>query len=263
MWFIAQTLFRVAIGSIHAGRIFGIPVRLHSSLLIPGCLIVLGEYKVDGLVGAVCGVVLFCIIYSSLLLHELGHLAAARYIGIQAKGILLTWIGGVASMDGAPVRPAQEMFVIGAGPAVNLCIVAVLLPFVSLNSASLHVAAPSVLGFAGQALLVNIVMAAFNMIPVFPMDGGRLLRAALHFFLPLRMATGIALLVGIVLAILLGGFAAFAWGSVRLPVVFFIVICFGALEYLAIACGTMAAGAALPSLPPSGFAPEPSRHLLP
>lgn len=150
------------------GRVAGIPVRLHSSFLILGAALV-GWYALSsGLAAAVDGLVLAVLIFGSVVLHELGHALAARAFGIGTRDITLYPFGGIAALRGEPRSPAQELVVAGAGPAVNFVLAVLALPLALGGS-----------GLAITFLVVNLGMALFNLVPAFPMDGGRVLRALL------------------------------------------------------------------------------------
>lgn len=176
------------------GKVAGIDLRVHPTFLLLIPLLLLS----DGPQGLLLGAMLVTIV----VLHELGHALAARRVGIPTRDILLTPIGGIASLSRMPSRPQDEIFVTVAGPAVNVVLA-------SLGYFALLLAGP-VLPPLAQDLLVwfvleNVVLAVFNLIPAFPMDGGRLLRA----FLTLRSgdharATRTAAKVGRVMAVLLG-----------------------------------------------------------
>lgn len=148
--------------SITLGKIAGIDIKLHATFAI-WLLFVLFDpaYLVH-----------LPIVFSIVVLHELGHALTARRLGIQTRDILLTPIGGIASLTRMPRRPQDELLITAAGPAVNVVLAALTWPFLSLAT-----------GLTGVLLelffMYNVVLAAFNLIPAFPMDGGRLLRAFL------------------------------------------------------------------------------------
>jgi Zn-dependent protease len=140
--------------------------------------------------------------FACVVLHEFGHALTARRFGVRTRRILLTPIGGMAEFESIPRNPRQEMAIALAGPAVNFVLIGLILLFVDFP-------APRdllLLSFAPQAVFkqlvfINLMLGCFNLIPVFPMDGGRVLRAALALRLPYLRATQIASRVGKALAV--------------------------------------------------------------
>jgi Zn-dependent protease len=141
--------------------------------------------------------------FGCVLLHEYGHALTARRFGIETEDITLYPIGGVARLRRLPRAPGAELLIALAGPAVNFGIVAALsvLGAVGLD----QLVADSMLGrFLDQLLMINLVLGLFNLIPAFPMDGGRVLRALLSGWLGRVQATTIAATLGRTLAVLFG-----------------------------------------------------------
>ncbi|MCB9765743.1 MAG: site-2 protease family protein [Alphaproteobacteria bacterium] len=176
-------------------RYRGIPLRLHGSFLLLGGLYVLWQLVSVGLSAAVFAAVFAALLFGSVLLHELGHAMMARRFGIRTRAITLYPFGGVASLEREPRNPTEELLVALAGPAVNVVLALVALPGVAL-------------GVPGASLFLgmNVVMAVFNLLPAFPMDGGRVLRAWLARREGYVRATARALQIG----------RWFAWGMVAL-----------------------------------------------
>jgi len=189
--------------SVPIGRAFGITLRLHVTFLIFLAFIAFGGFQDDGFSGAGWAVAMFSAIFACIALHELGHSVVAQQLGVQVKSITLYPIGGVAALRSIPENPWHEIAITLAGPMVNAAIACVLLPFTGLPSHLFLVAIPqSVPGLLLCLVQANITLFLFNLIPAFPMDGGRLLRAMLALVLSYRRATTIAATVGQGMAIL-------------------------------------------------------------
>jgi Zn-dependent protease len=189
--------------SLPIGRIFGISLRLHVTFLIFLAFIAYAGFTDEGLSGAGWAVAMFCSVFACIALHELGHSVVAQELGVQVKSITLLPIGGVAALRSIPENPWHEIAITVAGPMVNVAIACALIPFTGMPSHWLIVDMPrSLQGLLLTLTQANITLFAFNCIPAFPMDGGRLLRAMLALVLPYRQATTIAAMVGQGLAIL-------------------------------------------------------------
>jgi Zn-dependent protease len=170
-------------------------------LLLVGVLVSLAVAGAT-LAAAATGVVLVGCVFAVVVLHELGHALVARRFGSSTRQILLLPIGGVASMDRMPERPRDELLVALAGPAVNVVLAGVLAVIIAASGASFDPAGAGTLGEAllGELLWINVSLAVFNLLPGFPMDGGRVLRALLAIRLGRARATRIAGAVGRLLA---------------------------------------------------------------
>jgi stage IV sporulation protein FB len=181
--------------SFKLARIAGNDVCIHVTFFLLLAFIGLSAYATGGVTGAVQGVVFVSLVFLCVLLHEFGHALAARRYGIRTPDITLLPIGGVARLERMPEKPSQELVVAIAGPLVNVAIVIILLPFVSAQID------PRVIQHVGVGLLTklfvaNMVLVIFNMIPAFPMDGGRVLRAFLAMRMDYAKATHIAATIG-------------------------------------------------------------------
>jgi len=156
--------------------------------------------------GVLADLTLVTVIFACVVLHELGHALAARRFGVQTKDIILMPIGGVARLERMPKRPQEELVVALAGPAVNVAIAAVLLlitvPFIGISG--LQNPTSLATNLVGKTIAVNVAMIVFNMLPAFPMDGGRVLRALLSIRIGHLKATKIAAGVGQSMAVLFG-----------------------------------------------------------
>jgi len=169
------------------GRIAGIALYVHATFLLLLAWVAIGEYQSSrDAAAAARGVVFVIAVFATVVLHELGHALTARRYGIRTRDITLLPIGGVARLERMPREPRQELLVALAGPAVNVVIAGLLYLWLrisggvpafvdgaSLNGAFLERT------FAARLLAVNLWLVLFNLIPAFPMDGGRVLRALL------------------------------------------------------------------------------------
>lgn len=171
-------------------RVADIPVRLHWSFLLLAALYATSTYAASGAGKLVEGVILSVALFGSVVLHELGHALAARYFGIRTAHITLYPFGGVAALQSMPRSSGQELIVAIAGPAVNAALVSVFLPLAVWNGHFVFVALAA----------INVVMGVFNLLPAFPMDGGRVLRALLAIPMGFLGATRVAMRVGVVFA---------------------------------------------------------------
>lgn len=189
--------------SLPIGRVFGISLRLHVTFLLFLAFIAYGGFADAGVNGAGWAVAMFCSVFACIALHELGHSVVAQQLGVQVKSITLLPIGGVAALRNIPENPWHEIAITVAGPMVNAAIACLLIPFTGIPSHFLAMDMPqSVQGLLVCLTQANIMLFLFNLVPAFPMDGGRLLRAVLAIVLPYRQATTIAAMVGQGLAIL-------------------------------------------------------------
>ncbi|MDF3059591.1 MAG: peptidase [Rariglobus sp.] len=189
--------------SMNLFRIRGIQLSVHVSFLLLLAYVAWEGWTAAAWRGAVwmiCGVSLM---FVCVTLHELGHAAAARWFGIRVPRILLLPIGGMAEMDEIPRRPRDEIIIALAGPAVNYLIIGALMIFVRFPQGMEHLRylelTPA--GLGRYLVLANVIMGVFNLLPAFPMDGGRVLRALLAMRTSYLRATQIAAGVGKVLAL--------------------------------------------------------------
>lgn len=188
-------------------RIAGIDVYVHATFFILIAWIGLSYWFVEGSLAAViAGIGLILALFGCVVLHELGHALMARRYGIRTQQITLLPIGGVASIERMPEDPKQEIAVALAGPAVNLLIALGLWLWLSLGQALLQVDQLSLTGgpFLERLMVINVILGIFNLLPAFPMDGGRVLRAVLAMRMDHNRATQAAARVGQGLALWLG-----------------------------------------------------------
>lgn len=213
--------------SISLGRPFGIPTSIHWTFWILIIWIIYSNIS-QGQGGAetVWYILFVFAIFTCVVLHELGHSLAARRYGIRTRSITILPIGGVASLEKIPANPKHELVVAFAGPLVNIVIAAALWLILSL-SGNLNLIAENVEEMANinggnfllSLLLVNIMLVVFNMIPAFPMDGGRVLRAILAMNMSRIKATEWAVRIGQFFAILF-----VFWGFSSNPFLIFIAL---------------------------------------
>lgn len=188
-------------------RISGIDIYVHATFLVLIYLVGASYYNQQGTVAAVIyGVGYIIALFFCVVLHELGHSLAARHYGIRTRNITLLPIGGVAVLEKMPDDPRQEINVAIAGPAVNFVIAILLYLYLDLGGDPVMAEPPGQTGrsFIYRLMIVNILLGGFNLLPAFPMDGGRILRATLAFRMSRSEATQKAAGVGQFIAVGLG-----------------------------------------------------------
>jgi Zn-dependent protease len=193
------------------GRLAGINIYVHATFLL--VFPFMGEFSKGG-ARAIESLLLVASVFGCVVLHELGHALMARRFGIETADITLYPIGGVARLRRLPRAPGAELLIALAGPAVNFAIAAVLLLLGYLGAITLFFAG-SHTTFMGQLLAVNLILGLFNLIPAFPMDGGRVLRAILSIWFGRVQATRVAATLGRILALLFGASALY-WSQTPL-----------------------------------------------
>lgn len=206
--------------SWQVGSIFGIGIRIHITLiaLLVWSAVVAPISRAGTHQGFVQWTVLV-LVFACIVAHELGHALAARRFGFQTREILLLPIGGIAQMQRMPERPAQELLVALAGPAINVAIAGLLGAVIGAAGWRFGIPQPTPVGtFVVSLFWSNVALAAFNLLPAFPMDGGRVLRALLVTRFGREHATKLAGRIGKVLAILFV-IAGLTYGTVMLSVI--------------------------------------------
>src|SRR5919205_1975362 len=195
-------------GSFKVGRAFGIDVKVHwTFFLLLIFFAYVGLQNTGSLLGALIMIGLIVALFFCVLLHEYGHSLVAQRLGIEIQDITLLPIGGLARMKSLPERPIDEVKVAVAGPLVNVVLAPVFFGLALLFGGSLSVPTDilSGVGSLGQVFAalgtINVALVVFNLIPAFPMDGGRVLRGLLASRLGPVRATDISSAIGQVFAL--------------------------------------------------------------
>ena len=208
--------------SFPIGRLFGSEIRIHVTFLLLLAWIGISHYQQGGAQAAFQGLAFILALFACVVAHEFGHALAARRYGIRTPDITLLPIGGLARLERMPEKPGQEIVVALAGPAVNVVIAAALILIMNtrFDFEALRSLDNPALSFMMRLASVNIFLVLFNLIPAFPMDGGRVLRAVLALWYPRTRATNIAARIGQALAFVFG-FVGLMGGN---PLLIFIAI---------------------------------------
>lgn len=217
--------------SVKLFRIRGIDIKVHLTFVL---ILVWAAYRWsaitgEGIQGALFGVVAILLLFVAVTLHELGHSFQALKFGVKVRDITLMPMGGLARLEEMPDKPEQELRIAIAGPLVNFAIVAVLFALgvllqtravISLQELYTSLGQVSWNGMLAYLTMANLVIGVFNLIPAYPMDGGRILRALLAMKIDYGKATSIAVSVGQGLALLLGlwGFMSGTWTLVLIAI---------------------------------------------
>lgn len=215
-------------------QVGGTSVRVHYTFLLLLAWLGTVFWLQAGPVAALDGIVFVTLLFICVVLHEFGHVIVARRYGIETRDITLLPIGGLAALDRMPEKPTQEIVVALAGPAVNFAIAGILM---LLFGAKVDLTVPQVSAqfgadLASRLVTVNLALAIFNLIPAFPMDGGRVLRALLGFTMSYQTATRVAARVGQTLAIVFG-FLGLLGNPLLVLIAIFIFLAAGAEAYSA------------------------------
>jgi len=195
------------------GTFAGIDVYLHTTFfLLIGWIAISYWIQENSIAAVVSGMSFILALFGSVVLHEYGHALTARKFGVKTRDITLYPIGGVASLERIPDEPRQEFWVALAGPAVNAVIAAVLFIWIGISSAFQPLTSISLTGgsFIERLMITNLILVGFNLIPAFPMDGGRVLRSLLALRLEYTSATNLAASIGQGFAFLFGFIGLFS-----------------------------------------------------
>ena len=204
--------------SFRIARIAGIPIRVHATFFLLPLGVALSSSGAQGVRGGLLAALLILVLFVFVVLHELGHSLVAKGLGVRIRDITLLPIGGVARMETMPRAPLHEVLIAVAGPAVNFVLAAGFLGLDVALGLSFDRFDPLTPNLLVQGFAVNLMLGAFNLIPAFPMDGGRVLRGLLATVLGFRRATRVAVGIGQVF-----GATGIAIGIVR-PGLFWLAI---------------------------------------
>jgi Zn-dependent protease/CBS domain-containing protein len=203
---------RLTAGTIGAITLWGVPIRVHFTFVL--LLIFLLFIGIGGRQSGVMTALYVLALFASILLHELGHTLVARHYGIRTLEIVMYPIGGVSRPERAP-NAHEELPIALAGPLVNLLLAVAVAAWVASRHGFValeKLVEPTDANLAERIALGNLMLFLFNLLPAYPMDGGRILRSVLALRMPLEQATRIAAGAGQTLAILMG-LAGLLWGN--------------------------------------------------
>ena len=224
--------------SINLFRIRGIQLAVHGSFLLLLAYVAFKAWPEGGWPGLLLNVGMVLLFFVCVVLHELGHSFTAMHFGIGVRRILLMPIGGMAEFESIPREPKRELLITLAGPAVNFVIAGLLWLLVRLpedwRPFGFYDFPDGLVGLAQLLLHWNLLMGCFNLLPIFPMDGGRIFRALLASRLPYLRATRVASTVGKVLALIGGLVAALVFHNYVTAVLFVFIYAAGDAEYRAV-----------------------------
>ncbi|MGI8818926.1 MAG: site-2 protease family protein, partial [Gemmatimonadales bacterium] len=187
------------------GRIAGTEIKVHLTFVLFLAWWTLSGYRAGGPSGAITAALLLLALFACILLHEFGHILMARRFGVRTPDVILLPIGGVARLERIPDEPRQELLIALAGPAVTAALALIFYLMLRLTGGDAEVDQLSPLApFLNQLLVTNVWLLLFNLIPAFPMDGGRVLRALLASRMGMVRGTRVAAKLGQGLAVVGG-----------------------------------------------------------
>jgi Zn-dependent protease len=177
------------LSNINIGTFKGISLRLHSTFVILAAMFAANKLITEGIESALIASLLGVALFVSVFLHELGHAMAAKLYGIKTRSITLYPFGGIAAIENLPEDPTQEFWIAVAGPAVNFLIAGICTPLLLLHNEMLN-----------MIIFWNVLMGVFNLLPAYPMDGGRVLRSMLQRKYNFIRSTEIAIAISSIFA---------------------------------------------------------------
>ena len=211
--------------SFSIGRFGATTVRVHVTFFLLLAWIGVSAWQRGGANAAAISVLFIILIFACVVLHEFGHILAARRFGIETPDVTLLPIGGVARISRMPEKPAQELAVAVAGPMVNVVIAfSLFLILGTIEPDALSRIDDPQISFVVRLAAANIFLVIFNMIPAFPMDGGRVLHALLAMKLGRARATRIAALLGQALAFAFGLFGLVSGNPILIFIAIFVYV---------------------------------------
>lgn len=224
--------------SYRIARVAGVDIKIHITFFL---IVFLGAFQWGlerGVSGALFGATLILLLFACVTLHELGHSIVARYFRVPVREIILLPIGGIAFFEKQPEKPLHELLIAAAGPVVNVILAGLITILLGatvdvalLNEQGMVVGEEMTLSLTTLLLWLlaaNVMLVLFNLLPAFPLDGGRMLRALLAMFFGQTRATSIASTIGQAIAIFLGVFGVIT-GNIILALVA-VFIFFGASQ---------------------------------
>jgi Zn-dependent protease/CBS domain-containing protein len=223
---------RRAAGTLGTVRIFGVPVRLHFTFVL--LLVFLMFIGIGGKQTGAATALYIVALFASVLLHEIGHVLLARWYGVRTSEIVMYPIGGISRMESQP-KGRQELLISTAGPLVNLVIAIILFAtqrdFLPVETLRI----PTDANLIERIAIGNLLLGLFNLLPAYPMDGGRILRSVISFWKPEDEATQIAASAGQFLAVAMGLFGLLSGNFLLMFVALFVYL--GAQQEAAAARG--------------------------
>lgn len=197
--------------SFQAGKLFGIPVKIHLTFWLLLIFIGLTNWQQAGLEGSIRGLVLVILLFGCVVLHELGHSLAAQHFGVVVKDIVLLPIGGVSQMDKIPDEPRKEFIISAIGPMISLGLALLFFLLAKFSNNILPIPKGSIIkgNMLANLFWINFILGLFNLLPAFPMDGGRVLRAILAMRMDYLQATHLAVSLGQAFAVFFFFFGLF------------------------------------------------------
>ena len=216
--------------SFAIGRLFGSELRVHATFFLLLLWVGTVAWVAAGPLQAAVNILFILVLFACVVAHEYGHALMARRYGIATPDITLLPIGGMARLERMPEKPGQEVAVALAGPAVNLVIFVVIVGVfrVDLDVETLMQIEDPREGFLARVAMVNLFLVLFNMLPAFPMDGGRVFRAVLSIWMPRVRATRMAAHAGQAMAFLFGFLGLMTVNPLLILIAIFIFIAAGA-----------------------------------